>query len=154
MFPPNPTSTPAPRMGGEGRVERSVAADPAAQDVRQPTARRSWREKVRHAVDLTVAFVTLEDAPSGDHPSGGGIVDSGKDAGSATAARPRATDDAARTRNAPPARSVVDDRHPHRKPPRPMPRPRRPGAAAQRPQLCITPLHESSPAPKRRTRLA
>ena len=105
-------------MGGERRAERPVAAAPAA-DVRQkpPTARQSWRDKVRHAVDLTVAFALLEDAPS-ESP-----------------------------------RPELDDRHPHRKPLRPMPRPRRPGAATPRAQLCIAPVgHTPSTPPKRRTR--
>jgi hypothetical protein len=96
--------------------------------VRQPTVRRSWREKVRHAVDLTVAFVTLEDAHSefDDHHG-----------------------------ESSPTRASVDDHHPHRKPLRPMPRPRRPGAAAHRPQLCTAPIgHAPSKAPKRRSRVA
>jgi hypothetical protein len=114
-------------MGGERRTERPAAAKPAAQDVRQPTPRRTWREKVRHAVDLTVAFVTLEDAYSEfDDPSG----------------------------DSSPARASVDVRHPHRKPLRPMPRSRRPGAAAHRPQVCTAPVgHAPSAAPKRRTRV-
>ena len=112
-------------MGGERRSERPVAASPAP-DVGQPTARQSWRDKVRHAVDLTVAFVTLEDAPSQDPTT---------DAAPATSPRPE-----------------IDDRHPHRKPLRPMPRPRRPGAAAHRPQLCIAPIVHTPSAPKRRTR--
>jgi hypothetical protein len=132
MFPPYPTSRPAPRMGGERRTERPVTAAPAAQDVRQPTARR-WRDKVRHAVDLTVAFVLLEDAPS--------------DSTCPDPERP-ATGDRPRS-----ARPSVDDRHPHRKPLRPMPRPRRPGAEAHRPQVCITPRNATPTAPKRRTRL-
>jgi hypothetical protein len=111
-------------MGGERRSERPVAAAPAV-EVRQPTARRSWRDKVRHAVDLSVAFVLLEDAPSGGasdvHP---------------TSPRPE-----------------IDDRHPHRKPLRPMPRSRRPGAAAPRAQICIAPVGTTPPAaPKRRSR--
>jgi hypothetical protein len=110
-------------MGGERRTERPVAAAPKT-EVRQPTARRSLREKVRHAVDLTVAFVLLEDAPS----------ESTADV-HATSPRPE-----------------IDDRHPHRKPLRPMPRPRRPGAAAHRPQLCTAPLSPAPTAPKRRTR--
>jgi hypothetical protein len=128
MFPPYPTSDPAPRMGGVRRAERPAAAQPGTQDVRQPTPRRSWRDKVRHAVDLTVAFVTLEDA----HPG----LDDPSDASAA------------------PARASVDDRHPHRKPLRSMPRSRRPGAAAHRPQICTAPVGATpSAAPKRRTRL-
>lgn len=111
-------------MGGERRSERLVAAAPAA-EVRQPTARQSWRDKVRHAVDLTVAFVLLEDAPSESTAD----VDT-------TSPRPE-----------------LDDRHPHRKPLRPMPRPRRPGAATPRTQLCIAPVgHTPATPPKRRTR--
>ena len=111
-------------MGGERRSERPVAATPAP-EVRQPTTRQSWRDKVRHAVDLTVAFVLLEDAPSA---STADVL--------ATSPRPE-----------------LDDRHPHRKPLRPMPRPRRPGAAAHRPQICIAPVGHTPPAPpKRRTR--
>ena len=115
-------------MGGERRAERPVAAAPASEVRQQPTARQSWRDKVRHAVDLTVAFVLLEDAPS----------ESTADARtSATSPRPE-----------------LDDRHPHRKPLRPMPRPRRPGAATQRPQLCIAPVgHTPATPPKRRTRV-
>ena len=128
MFPPNPTSRPASRIGGERRSERPVAASPAPDVVGQPTARQSsWRDKVRHAVDLTVAFVLLEDAPSEDPTT---------DAAPATSPRPE-----------------IDDRHPHRKPLRPMPRPRRPGAATHRPQLCIAPVgHAPATPPKRRTR--
>ena len=112
-------------MGGERRFERSVAAAPEAEVRQQPTARpKSWREKVRHAVDLTVAFVLLEDAPS------------------ESTADVRATS----------PRPEIDDRHPHRKPLRPMPRPRRPGAAAPRPELCIAPVGHTPTAPKRRTR--
>lgn len=111
-------------MGGERRTERPVAAAPAP-EVRQPTARQSWRDKVRHAVDLTVAFVLLEDAPS------------------------ESTADVHTTS----PRPELDDRHPHRKPLRPMPRPRRPGAATHRPQLCIAPVgHTPATPPKRRTR--
>jgi hypothetical protein len=110
-------------MGGERRAERLVAAAPAP-EVRQPTARQSWRDKVRHAVDLTVAFVLLEDAPS------------------------ESTADVRETS----PRPELDDRHPHRKPLRPMPRPRRPGAATPRPQLCIAPVGHTPNPPKRRTR--
>ena len=109
-------------MGGESRAERPVAAAPAP-EVRQPTARQSWRDKVRHAVDLTVAFVLLEDAPS----------ESTADV-HATSPRPE-----------------LDDRHPHRKPLRPMPRPRRPGAGVHRPQLCLSPVGHHPHVPRSRT---
>ncbi len=113
-------------MGGERRSERPVAASPAPEVRQKPTARLSLREKVRHAVDLTVAFVLLEDAPS----------ESTADV-NPTSPRPE-----------------IDDRHPHRKPLRPMPRPRRPGAAAARPQACISPVgHRPVTPPARRTRL-
>jgi hypothetical protein len=114
-------------MGGERRSkERPVAAAPAPEVRQKPTARRSLRDKVRHAVDLTVAFVLLEDAPSEGTPD----------------VRPTSP------------RPEIDDRHPHRKPLRPMPRPRRPGAAAPRAQLCTAPLTPAPSAPKRRTRAA
>jgi hypothetical protein len=113
-------------MGGERRAERPAAARPAP-DVRPPTVRRSWREKVRHAVDLTVAFVTLEDAPSEfDDPSG----------------------------ELSPPHASVDRHHAHRKPLRPVPRSRRPGAVTPRAALCTAPVgHVPSAAPKRRTRV-
>jgi hypothetical protein len=95
--------------------------------VRTPTARRSWRDKVRHAVDLTVAFVTLDDAPYED-------------------------DHAFEELGGPSATAV--DRHPHRTPLRPMPRSRRPGAAGHRPQICIAPVRPESAAPKRRSRIS
>ena len=111
-------------MGGDRRTERPVAAASGA-DVRLPTARRTWREKVRHAVDLTVAFVTLDDAPFEDpHDS----VELGGSSAPAV------------------------DRHPHRTPLRPMPRSRRPGAAGHRPQICIAPVRPEANPPKRRSR--
>jgi hypothetical protein len=133
-------------MGGERRVERPVAAVPAAQDVRQPTARRSWREKVRHAVDLTIAFVLLEDDPGEPaRPAAASSDTHGRTADPGPASMPGPA-------TATSTRWSVDDRHPHRVPLRPMPRPRRPGAAAPRPQICISPVREPAAAPKRRER--
>jgi hypothetical protein len=117
-------------MGGARRSERPAAVPPAPADVRQPAVPpRSWRDKVRHAVDLTVAFVLLEDAEPEQHGPG---------------------------RDAPrPSRASVGAVHPHRKPLRPMPRSRRPGAAAARPQPCLAPVgHVPATPPKRRARQA
>jgi hypothetical protein len=107
------------------------ASSPARTDVRQPTPRRSWRDKVRHAVDLTVAFALLEDAdPAPDQPD-----PSERDA-------PRS------------ARVSVGAVHAHRKPLRPMPRPRRPGAVPSRSQTCTSPVgHTPATPPKRRSRV-
>ena len=115
-------------MGGARRVERPAAVPPAPADVRQPAVPpRSWRDKVRHAVDLTVAFVLLEDAePEQRGPE--------RDA-------PRSSHES------------VGAVHPHRKPLRPMPRSRWPGEAVRRPQPCLTPVgHAPATAPKRRSR--
>ena len=109
-------------MGGAARPARPAAAVPASSgDVRaSEPSRPTWRDKLRNAVDLAVAFATLADT----YPSAG----------------------------APPA--PVDAVHPHRTPLRPAPRPRRPGAAAHRPQLCRSPVgHRPTTAPPRRTRL-
>jgi hypothetical protein len=113
-------------MGGAWRSKRPAAVPQASGDVRQPAvAPASWRDRLRHAVDLTVAFVTLEDAEPEHHDPG----------------------------DAPPSHVFVDGRHPHRKPLRPMPRPRRPGAAAARPQVCTAPVGRTAATPpKRRAR--
>jgi hypothetical protein len=122
MFPPNLTSRPAGRMGG--------APSPAPADVREPTPRRSWRERVRSAVDLTVAFALLEDAHPAPEPPDPSERDD-----------PRS------------ARVSVGAVHAHRKPLRPMPRPRRPGAVPARAQVCTSPVGHTPPAPpKRRAR--
>lgn len=140
MFSPYPTSTPAPRLGGGPRFERPAAALPAP-EVRKPTGRprpaRSWRDKVRHAVDLTVAFMTLEDAvPPADES------DSERFDEVALPSRPAVL----------PARAAVDVVHAHRQPLRPLPRSRRPGAGMSRPQICIAPVRDTPAPPKRRTR--
>jgi hypothetical protein len=83
---------------------------------------RSWRDRLRRAVDLAVAFATLED-----------------DLAAATTTPPCHPD-------AP--RSLHD--HPHRQPLRGAQRPRRPGVVAARVQPCTTPL--APPAARRRTR--
>lgn len=132
-------------MGGAARQARSVAAGPDAPDVQLPDRpRRSWRDRVRHAVDLTVAFVLLEDAEPAEQPA------------RAARAAARTEEPTVRDRaSARPPRASVDVPHPHRKPLRPLPRPRRPGAAAHRPQVCIAPVG-AVPAepPKRRSRVA
>jgi hypothetical protein len=140
-------------MGGDARFTRPVAASTGT-DAGTETPRRSWRDKVRHAVDLTVAFVTLDDAPFEANAPDVGLVGPGKDAGRGAAARPRASAHTARGREATSDAPAVDDRHPHRTPLRPMPRSRRPGAAAHRPQVCIAPVRPEPAAPKRRTRTA
>lgn len=123
-------------------MERSAAAMPVP-DAGKPTGRprpaRSWRDKVRHAVDLTVAFMLLEDAvPPADSDSS-----------------ERARDEEAlpgRPASAHSARASVGAVHAHRQPLRPLPRSRRPGAAMSRPQLCISPVRETPAPPRRRTR--
>ena len=124
MFPPFPTSTPATRMGGARRQQRPAAVSPEVADVRPPEPSSTWRKKLRHAVDLTVAFVLLEDAePHDPEPQPGS------------------------------ARVSVVGEHVHRKPLRPMPRSRRPGATAHRPQSCLSPVgHVPATPPKRRSR--
>jgi hypothetical protein len=144
MFSPYPTSSPAPsRMGGGPRsIERSVSAMPVP-EVRKPTGRprpaRSWRDKVRHAVDLTVAFMTLEDAVPPAPESDSERVDE-----VALPGRPADR----------PARVSVDVVHAHRQPLRPLPRSRRPGAGMSRPQICIAPVRDTPAPPKRRSRAA
>ena len=53
-----------------GAPARPAAATPVARDVRAPeTPRPSWRDKLRNAVDLAVAFATLADTdPSASSP--------------------------------------------------------------------------------------
>ncbi len=105
-----------------GAPARPAAATPVDRDVRAPESPRpTWRDKLRNAVDLAVAFATLADTDPSATPG-------------------------------PPA--PVDVVHPHRTPLRPAPRPRRPGAAATRPQPCLSPVgRRPSTAPPRRTRL-
>jgi hypothetical protein len=81
-----------------------------------PAAAPSWRKAAGRALGLARAFLTLEDGPV--------------DAASAAIAEPSAR----------PHGPVESPAHPHRQPLRPVHRSRRPGAAAPRPQLCITPL--------------
>ena len=83
------------------------------------TKARTWRDAVRRAVDLAVAFATLADELGEDVPRG-----------------------------------TVNDPapHPHRVPLRAARAPRRPGAGAQRPQHCLTPLHPDSALPGREQR--
>ena len=116
-------------MGGVRRAERPAAAPPAPVDVRQTDRPPStWRERVRNAVDLTVAFVLLEDAEPEQRGSE-----------RAEARSPHAS---------------VDVVHVHRKPLRPMPRSRRPGATPARVQPCTAPVGRvPATPPKRRTRL-
>jgi hypothetical protein len=66
MFPPFPTSEPPARMGGARRSRAASAASGAGQP--EPRADRrprgaTWLERLRHAVDLAVAFATLRDDP-------------------------------------------------------------------------------------------
>ena len=127
MFPTFHTARPDERMGDRRRTERAASARPAPADVRSPDRgpRRSWRDKVRSAVDLTVAFVTLE----GIEPYEPEVEQTSSHAS-------------------------VGAVHPHRKPLRPMPGPRRPGAAVRRVEVCTSPVGaHHAPAPKRRSRL-
>jgi hypothetical protein len=121
-------------MGGAARAERAAAAASGRPDARAvtgaATGRRTWRDALRHAVDLAVAFATLEDADAHPEPAGESEV------------RPTS------------ARESVDVRHPHRAPLRPQPRPRRPGAVATRTQACTSPVgHRPATPPRRRTRI-
>jgi hypothetical protein len=112
-------------MGGGRRAERPAAAAPETWETRPPERSpgpRSWRDRVRRAVDLTVAFVLLEDASASAEPH----VPAGRD------------------RSRPP-RASVDAAHPHRAPLRPSPRPRRPGAVPARPQPCLSPITGAGP---------
>jgi hypothetical protein len=80
----------------------------------------NWREAVRRAVDLTVAFATLE---------------------SATTARdlwPRG-EDSARSGTSPHGPVGIPAPHPHRTPLRAAVRPGRAGTVLAQPQQCLTP---------------
>jgi hypothetical protein len=127
----------------------------------------AWLDAVRHGLDLLVAFATLRDAeapPEYDETApGAGVSWPRADAiAPITAAGRRAAERAKRhaadgwDRRAPDHsdRRLGDhsdrrpaDRaktpappHPHRRPVRPAPRVRRPGAVRPEPQLCLTPI--------------
>jgi hypothetical protein len=85
--------------------------------------KRHWRERFRRAVDLAVAFATLED------------ITEARDVGPTAPGHPDAP-------------GSYD--HPHRRPLRAPQRSRRPGIVAARVQPCTTPL--APPATRRRTR--
>ena len=126
-------------------------------------ARRSWRDTLRHAADLAVAFATLADvdtdAPSPRSPVGGtqttplrgeAIEGPVEDAGSVACDSTRATEDDDRRLETTP--------HPHRVQLRRELRSGRPGAVVARPQSCLTPVdgrhaHGAPRAPKRRSRV-
>lgn len=94
---------------------------PSAPDI--TSERRGWRAAVRRAVDLVVAFATLED------PELDASVQEGWEA----------FDDDAREHlrgSARPAHHVTDP-HPHRRPLRPAVRAGRPGAVPERPTPCV-----------------
>jgi hypothetical protein len=92
--------------------------------------RASWRKALRRAVDLAVAFATLESYALPERGPRGPA--------DPTLRAPRSAD---------PARSA----HPHRAPLRAPRRPRRPGRVVPRAQHCVAPL--PSGAPRRRRAL-
>jgi hypothetical protein len=118
---------PTSNISGQAAVGGATGVAPLRSD-RSP-ARRSWRDTLRNAVDLAVAFATLADVETLDEES------------------PR-----------PPVEPADVARHPHRARLRTPIRAGRPGAVAGRPHACLTPAdgrhaYGAPAAPKRRARL-
>ena len=139
-------------MGG---ATRSRAAAPATGAGRpEPRAERrepfpKWRERLRYAVDLAVAFATLRDT---EPVRTTGTSD--ETAGAAACSGTRASADVVgSTENRAETGGPLDRVHPHRIPLRPPTRPRRPGAAVPRVQPCLSPVEGAAPRlPRRRSR--
>jgi hypothetical protein len=120
MFPTSNISEQAALGGAQGVAPLRSDRSPA---------RRSWRDTLRNAVDLAVAFATLADVEILDEDS------------------PR-----------PPVETAPVVRHPHRAPLRTPIRAGRPGAVAAQSQPCLSPVdgrhaYGAAPAPKRRARV-
>lgn len=113
MFPSTDNShvaEPLWRQAGSWEALDRTSTSGGAARASTPEAAPGWRAAAGRALGLARAFLTLDDP-----------------------------DLQARSAGAPHAR-VEPPAHPHRQPLRPVLRSRRPGAAAPRPQVCLTPV--------------